>query len=63
MSWNSLLGCFVLVYALSALTCMAGSYDQQVWTQAAGETVFAPFGAEHADSPHLGPTGWTLRQS
>ena len=36
------------------------SYDAEVWTQAAGETVFAPFGAEHADSPHLGPTGWGI---
>jgi predicted enzyme related to lactoylglutathione lyase len=36
------------------------SYDVQVWNQAAGETVFAPFGAEHADSPHLGPTGWGI---
>ena len=22
--------------------------------------MFAPFGAEHADSPHLGPTGWGI---
>jgi glyoxylase I family protein len=28
------------------------------WVQEAGTTVFAPFGDEHADSPHLGPTGW-----
>jgi predicted enzyme related to lactoylglutathione lyase len=34
------------------------SYGGEVWTQAAGPTVFAPFGAEHAESPHLGPTGW-----
>ena len=34
--------------------------EDQVWRQQAGPTVFAPFGAEHADSPHLGPTGWGL---
>jgi len=33
------------------------SYDAEVWTQAAGETVFAPFGE---DSPYLGPTGWGI---
>jgi len=22
--------------------------------------VFAPFGSEHADSPHLGPRGWGI---
>ncbi len=36
------------------------SYEAEVWTQQAGPTVFAPFGAEHGDSPHLGPTGWGL---
>lgn len=36
------------------------SYDEEVWTQQAGPTVFAPFGAEHSDSPHLGPKGWGL---
>lgn len=36
------------------------SYDEEVWTQEAGPTVFAPFGAEHADSPHLGPLGWGI---
>lgn len=36
------------------------SYDEQVWNQAAGPTVFAPFGAEHWESPHLGPTGWGI---
>lgn len=35
-------------------------YDQPVWCQAAGETVFAPFGREHWDSPHLGPSGWGI---
>ena len=36
------------------------SYDDEVWHQEAGPTVFAPFGAEHADSPHIGPTGWGI---
>ena len=36
------------------------SYDEGVWTQAKGPTVFAPFGAEHADSPHLGVGGWGI---
>jgi catechol 2,3-dioxygenase-like lactoylglutathione lyase family enzyme len=36
------------------------SYDDAVWQQEAGETVFAPFGPEHAQSPHLGPMGWGL---
>jgi glyoxylase I family protein len=36
------------------------SYDAEEWEQEAGPTVFAPFGDEHADSPHLGPTGWGL---
>lgn len=26
----------------------------------AGPTVFAPFGAEHWDSPHLGRAGWGI---
>ena len=34
------------------------SYDEAVWHQEAGPTVIAPFGSEHWDSPHLGPTGW-----
>ena len=34
------------------------TYDQEVWTQEAGPTVFAPFGPEHWESPYLGPTGW-----
>lgn len=37
-----------------------GSSDDEVWTQQAGPTVFAPFGDEHRDSPHLGPSGWGI---
>lgn len=36
------------------------SYDDPVWTQEAGETVFAPFGADDGPSPHLGRRGWGL---
>ena len=36
------------------------SYDDPVWCQEEGETVFAPFGAEHWASPHLGPSGWGI---
>ena len=36
------------------------AYDQPVWEQQAGPTVFAPFGPEHADSPHLGQSGWGI---
>jgi uncharacterized glyoxalase superfamily protein PhnB len=36
------------------------SYDAEVWNQQAGPTVFAPFGAEDADSPHLGEFGWGI---
>jgi glyoxylase I family protein len=36
------------------------SYDEAVWEQEAGETVFAPFGEEHWGSPHLGPLGWGI---
>lgn len=36
------------------------TYEQPVWQQQAGPTVFAPFGAEHASSPHLGRGGWGL---
>lgn len=36
------------------------SYGDPVWVQDSGETVFAPFGPEHRDSPHLGRTGWGL---
>ena len=35
-------------------------YDAPDWEQAAGPTVFAAFGREHWDSPHLGPTGWGI---
>lgn len=42
------------------IACVPTSYDDPVWIQAAGETVFAPFGAEHADSPHLGVAGWGI---
>jgi catechol 2,3-dioxygenase-like lactoylglutathione lyase family enzyme len=28
--------------------------------QEAGSTVFAPFGSEHWESPHLGPAGWGI---
>ena len=31
---------------------------EQEWHQEAGPTVFAAFGEEHRDSPHLGPLGW-----
>ncbi len=34
------------------------TYEEEVWHQEAGPTVFAPFGEEHWESPHLGPTGW-----
>jgi len=34
------------------------SYDDPVWLQQEGPTVFAAFGPDHWDSPHLGPTGW-----
>lgn len=34
------------------------SYDAPDWHQQAGPTVFAPFGSEHHDSPHLGPRGF-----
>ena len=36
------------------------SYDEAVWEQEQGPTVFAPFGAEQWDSPHLGPSGWGI---
>ncbi len=36
------------------------TYDEVGWEQQAGATVFAPFGPEHADSPHLGPAGWGI---
>jgi glyoxylase I family protein len=36
------------------------SYDDPVWIQEQGPTVFAAFGPEHWDSPHLGPSGWGI---
>lgn len=36
------------------------SSDDPVWRQSEGETVFAPFGSEHWESPHLGPSGWGI---
>jgi glyoxylase I family protein len=36
------------------------SYDEPVWEQSAGPTVFAPFGRAHWESPYLGPTGWGI---
>ena len=42
------------------VTSVPEEYDAEVWVQDAGPTVFAPFGAEHADSPYLGPTGWGI---
>ncbi len=36
------------------------SYGDPVWRQEEGETVFAPFGPEHWESPHLGATGWGI---
>jgi glyoxylase I family protein len=36
------------------------SYEAEVWTQDPGPTVFAPFGEEHWESPHIGPTGWGI---
>jgi catechol 2,3-dioxygenase-like lactoylglutathione lyase family enzyme len=36
------------------------TYDEPVWTQEAGPTVFAPFGPEHSESPHIGPSGWGI---
>lgn len=35
------------------------SYDAPAWTQAAGPTVFAPFGS-NGPNDHLGPSGWGL---
>lgn len=36
------------------------SYDDRVWTQERGETVFAPFGRDQTEGPHLGPSGWGI---
>ncbi|GAB3707832.1 VOC family protein [Nocardiopsis oceani] len=35
------------------------SYEAPAWTQAAGPTVFAPFG-DDGPNDHLGPSGWGL---
>ena len=40
------------------VTGVGNSYDDPVWIQEKGPTVFAAFGPEHWDSPHLGPSGW-----
>ena len=42
------------------VTAPPQSYDDAVWIQQTGPTVFAPSGPEHAGSPHLGPSGWGL---
>jgi glyoxylase I family protein len=34
--------------------------DGPVWRQQAGDTVFAPFGAENWGSQHLGRSGWGI---
>jgi predicted enzyme related to lactoylglutathione lyase len=39
---------------------ITGDSDDAAWEQEAGPTVFAPFGSEHWNSPHLGPTGWGI---
>jgi glyoxylase I family protein len=36
------------------------SYDDPVWEQEAGPTVFAPFGADASDSPIVGSAGWGI---
>ncbi len=36
------------------------SYDADIWTQQAGPTVSAPFGAEEAEGPYLGESGWGI---
>ena len=42
------------------ITGVGDRYDDPVWVQQEGETVFAAFGPEHWESPHLGPTGWGI---
>jgi glyoxylase I family protein len=42
------------------VTSPPDSYGGAVWEQAAGPTVLAPFGAEHWESPYLGPAGWGI---
>ena len=34
------------------------AYEDDVWYQEAGPTVFAPFGPQHWESPHLGEHRW-----
>ncbi|HWJ97126.1 MAG TPA: VOC family protein [Acidimicrobiales bacterium] len=36
------------------------AYDAEVWTQSAGETVFAPFPADAGDETPVGPSGWGI---
>ena len=36
------------------------SYDASVWEQAAGPTVFAPFGPEQTEGSPLGAHGWGI---
>jgi len=36
------------------------SYGDPVWIQQEGPTVFAAFGPEHWDSPHIGSSGWGI---
>jgi glyoxylase I family protein len=36
------------------------SYDDTVWSQAEGPTVFAPFSSETGDSAPVGPRGWGI---
>lgn len=40
------------------ITQVPGSYDEPVWIQEEGPTVFVAFGREHWDSPHMGAAGW-----
>ncbi len=42
------------------VTAPGEEYGDPVWHQAAGPTVFAAFGPEHRDSPHLGSSGWGI---
>lgn len=42
------------------IAIIGDSYDDPVWVQEAGPTVFAPFGEEHWESPHLGAGGWGI---
>ena len=42
------------------VTLPPSSYDGEVWTQRAGPTVFAPFGADAAESPVIGRAGWGI---